>query len=166
MNLYFPVMKETDAQKQSWLINCYGPYSIHVEYVSGNLAKSLLRFKQSISTDVWILKWGNWSVYLLAFDSPRRISCPPHVTLELFECCRLPVCCHLPQHIIHYFPNGLLLVCVDRLVHGVDGAWTILFHVLFNLPWQSGLFITGASRQTLCRSTTRCMSFSLGFLLN
>lgn len=94
--------------------------------------------------NVWILKWGKGSVYLLAFDSPRSISCSPHVSLELFECCWLPVCCHLPQHIIHYFPNGLLLICVNRLVHGVDRARTMLFHVFFNLPQQSGFLLKAA----------------------
>ena len=83
-----------------------------------------------------VLKWGKWSVYLLAFDSPWRICRPPHVTLELFECCRLPVCRHLPQHIIHHFSNGLLLICVNRLVHGMDRTRPVLFHVFFNLPQQ------------------------------
>jgi len=80
-----------------------------------------------------ILKWGKWSGYLLAFDSPRSVRRPPHVALQLFECGRLPVCGHLPQHIIHHFPNGLLLVRVHRLVHGVDGARPVLSHVLFDL---------------------------------
>lgn len=126
------VMAEIDVVKQSWLT-----YSIHVNYVFGNLAKSLLVWTEHLY-NVWILKWGKWSMYLLAFDYPRSISCPPHVTLKLFQCCRLPVCCHLPQHIIHYFPNGLLLICVNRLVHSVDRTRAILFHVLFNLPRQSG----------------------------
>lgn len=99
----------------------------HVDHVA--------QFEQSIKLyNKHILDWGKRSVYLLAFDSPWRIRRPPHVTLELFECGWLPVCCHLPQHIIHHFPNGLLLICVNRLVHGVDGTRAVLFHVLFNLP--------------------------------
>lgn len=73
-------------------------------------------------------------MYLLAFDYPRCISRPPHVPLKLFQCCGLPVRCHLPEHIIHHFLNGLLLVCVNRLVHSVDGTRAVLFHVLFKLP--------------------------------
>lgn len=97
--------------------------------------RSGAQFEQSIKLyNKHILDWGKRSVYLLAFDSPWRIRRPPHVTLELFECGWLPVCCHLPQHIIHHFPNGLLLICVNRLVHGVDGTRAVLFHVLFNLP--------------------------------
>lgn len=86
-------------------------------------------------------KWGKWSVYLLAFDSPRCISWPPHVTLKLFERCGLPVCCHLPQNIFYYFPNGLLLICVNCLVHSVHRTRPVLFHVLFNLPWQSAFLL-------------------------
>ncbi|KAG7241213.1 hypothetical protein INR49_025956 [Caranx melampygus] len=70
---------------------------------------------------------------------------PPHVTLELFECRRLPVCRHLPQHIIHHFSNGLLLVCVDGLVHGMDRARPVLFHVFFNLSQPTA--ICGAVRK-------------------
>lgn len=115
-----------------------GTCSIHVNCFFKSWVKSLMQFEQAACIMYQFLKWGKWSMYLLAFDYPRGISCPPHVTLELFQCCWLPVCCHLPQHIIHYFPNGLLLVCVDGLVHSVDGTRTILFHVLFNLPRQSG----------------------------
>lgn len=81
---------------------------------------------------------GERWMYLLAFDYPRGISGPPHVTLELLERRRLPVRCHLPEHIIHYFLNGLLLVCVHRLVHSVHRTRAVLFHVLFDLPWQAG----------------------------
>lgn len=68
----------------------------------------------------WLLYWGGNSVnrhlaqihpipapgkrshnYLLSFDKPSCIGCPPHVPLKLLQCCSLPVHRHLPVHVVY-----------------------------------------------------------------
>lgn len=39
--------------------------------------------------------------YSLSFDMPGSIGCPPHVALQLLQCCGLPVQRHLPMHIVY-----------------------------------------------------------------
>ena len=72
-------------------------------------------------------------MYLLAFDSPCRVSRPPHVTLELLERRGLPVSRHLPQDVFHHLVDGLLLVRVHRLVKHVHGTRPVLPEVLLQL---------------------------------
>lgn len=39
--------------------------------------------------------------YSLSFDVPSCIGCPPHVTLQLLQCCGLSVQRHLPLHVVY-----------------------------------------------------------------
>lgn len=72
-------------------------------------------------------------LYLLAFDFAGRVCGSPHVSLQLLERRALAVRVHLPHHVIHHLPDGLLLVGVHRLVHRVNGPRFIQPHVLFSL---------------------------------
>ena len=80
----------------------------------------------------------NTPSYLLAFDSPGSVGRPPHVSLQLFQSCGLPVRSHLPQHVVHHLPDGFLLVRVPRLVQGVLRTSSVQTQVLLNLTWWPG----------------------------